>query len=238
MSVKKHTAALELPRWLGVRSLSDLALHVDRPLLRQLALFDLILIAVHVVAGIVFERIPHLLNIALDFSLAEIYGYGKWAAIVALLLAAFRRTRRPILISMALIFTLMLLDDSLQLHERIGSNRVDALSLTGTEWLKAQDIGEVLVWALMAAFVLPVMAYGIMRSDAHGRRIGLRLMALIALFALFGGVVDMLHHPFRALPFGIQLADLLEDGGEMLVGSLILAHVAAMTRGLQLIDRG
>ncbi|KAF0676934.1 hypothetical protein [Profundibacterium mesophilum] len=233
MSAKKQSPLYEAPGRSGMRLVSEFSLPLERRLLGFVVAVDLFLIALHIVTGATLPAIPRLLNISFDFSLAETFGYGKWIAIIVLLLAAYRHRRLAILPSMAAVFTLMLLDDSLQIHERLGAERVEVLNLGATSWAKAQDIGEILVWGLMAALVLPIIAIGFVRSNAQGRRIGVVLVALIGLYAVFGGIIDVLHQPFTALPYGIQIADLLEDGGEMIVGSLILAHVAALSRHLR-----
>ncbi|KKM00293.1 hypothetical protein LCGC14_1805880 [marine sediment metagenome] len=81
--------------------------------------------------------------------------------------------------------------------------------------------------------LLPLLAWGALATPVWSRPIGLRLMALVVLYAFFGGLVDMLHGVFAGLPYGIQIADLIEDGGEMIVASLIVAHAVTLPKALR-----
>ena len=201
---------------------------MDKGVLVALVLVDLVLIALHIVAGATMDKIPALLNIAFDFSLGEIFTYGKWAVIVVLLWSVSRRSGNPALMSCAVLFAVMLADDSLQIHERFGEMAVSSETVGGTSWAQAQAIGEILVWGILAVLLLPVVVYGFVKSTREQWRPALQFLGLIALFVLFGGVVDALHQPVANLPFGPQLADLVEDGGEMIVASMIVAHAVAL----------
>ena len=99
---------------------------LHRPALVVLVFLDLVLIALHILTGAIYERIPIRLNIALDYSIAEFFGYAKWSVIIVLLWLTSRRTRNPALLSCAVLFFVMLADDSLQIHETVGKAAVNA----------------------------------------------------------------------------------------------------------------
>lgn len=50
----------------------------------------------------------------------EIFNYLKWALLVVLMAAVSRQVRRPPSPMFSALFLLVLLDDSLQFHERAG----------------------------------------------------------------------------------------------------------------------
>lgn len=197
---------------------------LNGPTLVALAILDLVLIALHIVTGAIYDKIPVQLNIALDFSIAEFVGYAKWLVIIVLLWLISRRTRNPALLSCAVLFIVMVADDSLQLHERIGEAAVKANAVGGVGWAQAQTLAELAVWAGMAALLIPIVLLGFVKSSRVQWVPAARFLGLIAMFAVFGVVIDALHKPVADLPFGPQLADLVEDGGEMIVASIIVAH--------------
>lgn len=201
---------------------------MDKTVLVALVFVDLILIAMHIGAGAYYDKIPALLNIAFDHSLGEIFTYAKWATIIVLLWFVSRRTGNPALLACAALFAVMLADDSLQIHERLGEVAVNAEAVGEASWANRQTLGEIAVWAVLAALLVPVMLIGFVKSTRAQWIPALRFLGLICLFVLFGGVIDSLHQPVANLPYGPQLADLVEDGGEMIVASLIVAHAVAL----------
>jgi hypothetical protein len=201
---------------------------MDKTVLVSLVAIDLLLVAVHIIAGATMDKIPVLLNIAFDYSLGEYFGYAKWAVIIAILCIVSRRAGNPALLACAGLFTIMLADDSLQIHEKLGEMAVNTDWTSGTSWANGQTIGELAVWAALAGLLLPVVLFGFLKTKRMHWVPAFRFLGLIALFAVFGGLIDALHQPVAGLPFGPQLADLLEDGGEMIVASMIVAHAVAL----------
>ena len=205
-------------------------LTVNRPFLIALFALDVLLIAAHTISGALLPKIPPLLNIAFDYSLGEFFNYLKWLGIVVFLVAAFLSRKVTLFLPFALVFLVMFLDDALMLHERGGEFFASSVGLQAFGGLRAQDYGELIVWGGLAALLLPALGVGILRSAPEDRAHAIILFGLIALFAVFGGALDVLHFLVANLPYGIQVFDLMEDGGEMMVASVILAHAATLPR--------
>lgn len=205
---------------------------VDVALLRVLLAIDAALIAAHIVLGYMLPKIPSALNISVDHSLPEFFNYAKLAAVSLLLILAFRANRIPLLLSFAAAFGLMLADDSLMLHERFGVLVAQMFNFTRFMDLRPQDIGELVVWAIMGLLLLPIFAYGALKTVREDRVIGYRLMFCVLLLAVFSVLIDMIHGVVPRQPYSAQLFDLLEDGGEMIVLSIIAAHVIVVYRDL------
>lgn len=197
---------------------------LNRPAFVSLVFLDLVLIALHILTGAIYDKIPIRLNIALDYSIAEFFGYAKWSVIIVLLWLTSRRTRNPALLSCAVLFIVMLADDSLQIHESIGEAAVKANAVGEVGWAQAQTLAELAVWAGLAALLIPLVLLGFVKSSRIQWVPALRFLGLIALFAVFGGIIDALHKHIADLLLGPQLTDLVEDGGEMIVASIIVAH--------------
>ncbi len=200
-------------------------LPVQRTVLAWLLAVDLVLIALHIAAGITLERIPPLLNIAMDWSLAEMVGYGKWALCAVLLGLAWRRSGLATYGAMALVLCVMTLDDFLQIHERLGT----VIAQSGLVGGHAQDMGELVVFGGFAVLLAGPLLYALWVDRRAGIAAVGGLILLIAVLVAFGVGVDAIKNMLPPFAFRVQVMELLEEGGEMLVGSLIVAHVVAQT---------
>lgn len=171
-------------------------------------------------------------DIAREWSLPEIYQYGKEFSIVCLFAAAFRVSRFPTLGCLALIFAYLLLDDSLQYHERAGvffSNTFTSLA-DGSD-AKKRDVGEALALVVPAAVLGIVMLVTYMRDGVEGRRIFRKFLLLLFVLAFCGVFVDLVLKSLVSTAWE-SILTILEDGGEMVVMSLILANVIRLQVGL------
>ncbi len=156
-----------------------------------------------------------------DWGYGEILQYGKELAIVLLLvLAAWRRSSRPALAWSAL-FVYLLLDDSLQLHERVGGRIAAHLPLAPWHGLRPQDLGELAVSFGVGAALLGLVALTHRDSAPEAQQASRRLFVAVALLAFFGVVLDPLHVMLDQGTLS-DLLGLLEDGGEMVVMSGIV----------------
>jgi hypothetical protein len=132
------------------------------------------------------------------------------------------------------IFFYIFLDDSIGIHEHIGGQFTQLLHLPAIGGLRGQDLGEMLVFA--SAGIMSLVALGwSYRTEANraNRQISVYLFVLLLLFAVCGGVVDMLHMAISTLlhSWWLQrLSTILEDGGELVMMSLIAAFVYRLVK--------
>jgi hypothetical protein len=200
------------------------------PLLVALVAVDLALVAASVVrlvvAGHSFTD-PWLLET--DGGWAEVFGYVQQGAIALLLLVLAVLTRRLVFVPWAALFAFALADDSLRLHENKGAWLAEMLdrklwfpdSLLG---LRANDLGEMIVWGLLAVAPLAAVALLHRRGDAWTRRAGVGLAVLTAAYVFFGAVVDQFHVLFLDSWLG-DVVGTVEDGGELIVLSVVVVYV-------------
>lgn len=230
------TVLLHLPDILRSRAFWQLA--------GMLLLLDFLTIGTYVAAGglvwlDVLPAVPVELRVDAAWGVGNVLTYGKWLLCVVFLLLAWRAVRQPVLLGLAAIFLAILLDDSLQLHERLGTTLALAWELPEAWGLRPDDLGELVVWALFGGSCLVVFLAGYRASAAAWRRTGeVFLLGFLALAAC-GIALDMLHvmtfplaaagEAGRVLKFAVGLA---EDGGEMIVASLITAYAHALHRSL------
>jgi hypothetical protein len=88
------------------------------------------------------------------------------------------------------------------------------------------------VWALLGAGVAVVLLLAHRRSDAAARGRSAALVVPVGVFLFFGMVLDQLHglaDERLHLPSWVNaVAGTVEDGGELVSGSVILAFVGAL----------
>ncbi len=166
-------------------------------------------------------------SVETDFGYAEMYQYLKQSLIAIFLFWLAVKNRQLIYLSWSTLFGLLTLDDALSIHEDWGGILVKQLGLQPALGLRAQDFGELAIFSLYGVFLLIFVGGVFWFSDRKAKQVTKSLVALIGLLAFFAGVVDMLH---VAISWGgyrvTSLLGLLEDGGEMITISLILAYIA------------
>ncbi len=164
-------------------------------------------------------------GIDVDGGLAEIYQYLKQFWLAACLGIVFLQTRRWAFVGWALFFGLLLLDDLLQIHERVGGVLGPKLGIPPAFGIRTKDYGEI-AWALALGLCAVGMVTMTFRSGGQmARRVSADLLCLLGALALFAVFFDTLHtmSHFRA-PALAPVLTLVEDGGEMIVVSAIAAY--------------
>ncbi len=201
------------------------------PLLVALVCVDLALVAASVVRlGTAGPSLTDRWLLETDGGWAEYAGYTQQAVLVVLLLALSWVTRHLVWVAYAVLFACALADDALRLHENKGAWLADRLAAhlwfpsDGFLGLRADDLGELLVWGLLAA--VPVAAAALLhrRADRWNRRASLGMAGLVAAYVFCGAVLDQVHVLFLDSWIGDVLGT-LEDGGELLVLSATVVYV-------------
>jgi hypothetical protein len=169
-------------------------------------------------------------SIERDRGYPELFGYALLGIAVVGLLVLGRLRCRPSLYAWAATFALVLLDDEMMIHERGGRIVVRLLGSPAEIFgLRAQDLGELVVWGGLA--VLPLLAVVVLyrRSDRIGRELDHALAFLLGALVLFGVVVDQLHSMFLdGIPVIGPVTGAIEDGGELVVLSVLAAFVVGL----------
>ncbi|HEY6919624.1 MAG TPA: hypothetical protein VI412_10185 [Tabrizicola sp.] len=200
---------------------------------------DLVFILVHGV-GFLLHRagltgdVPHLLRISDDWALPESFNYLKWLIIILALTRVALRDRWWTPCAWALVFLLILADDSLQVHETFGRLIAESANLQAGFMVEASDLGELVVFGLMGLSVLLLTGASFTSAGARSRGLSIFYGLIIVGLGFFGVGIDFIHqavvydgtaHP--ALDFWKHVFAMIEDGGEMLVASLAAAFTLA-----------
>jgi hypothetical protein len=216
----------------GANAITDVSnRNTHRRVFMWLLCADLALIAAHLVAMLW----PDLLtdprwSVEYDGGFGEDFQYLKWA-LLSLTFAVVAWKQRAIgFLAWSLLFGYLLLDDRLQLHERGGVYFAARLDLSWVPYLRPRDVGELISVALVgAALMLPIAAFWRFGSAAV-RRTTEDMAVLMLMLVAFGVGVDALHSALLHAPALADWLGLIEDGGEMIVASLMAAYAVALGR--------
>lgn len=208
---------------------------------------DFLFIAVFVGYGIWFVfneqpvKYPQIWSLSADYSASEFFGYLNMAGTVTLLCMAFFKTREPMLLSWAGIFTILILDDVLQLHEFGGEWIASILPIKEFAGVGIHHFGELVVWMVLGLISFSGLMFGLIKSNGRVDQYnGFFLLAISGL--VFCGLGIDLVASFEFLQntqtsgfwshiiYGFFL--IAEDGGELVFMSLSFAGAYAIWKQL------
>jgi hypothetical protein len=156
---------------------------------------------------------------------AEMFQYLKEFGVVVCMVVAFVSTRRAVFASWALIFLFLLADDSVQLHENVGTWLGERYAFPAPFGLRSKDVGELLFAAAAGMVMLAVVGVALWRGTEQCRRVSRNMGILIVSLGVVGVLVDVMHViAYFAQSLFTQALLVVEDGGEMIVMSAITAY--------------
>ncbi len=206
-----------------------------RTLLLILLSIDFAFILVNVVAAVakdahLISNVPTLLKITEDRALPEDFNYLKWLVICIALAWTSLRDRWLAPVLWAVVFLIILIDDSFQVHEHVGSSLSEWLDLHDSALFDGKDVGELAVFGAMGLLSLSIVAILLRQRDHASRLLSRRYLLIVLVLGFFGVGVDAIHSVIAHLTYGTSIASVLaqlfgmiEDGGEMLVASFATA---------------
>lgn len=189
-------------------------------LLILLIITDLVFVFLHIL--FMYTDLVSNSNYALyrDRGYAEFFQYTKelWVAILLFSLAI--KKRRMLYLVFSSLFFYFLVDDAVELHEQVGEFLANYFGFQPALGLRDVDFGELIVAAVLGLVFAIAIAAFYFRSHRSARRVALYLASMTVLLAGFGVVVDMIDImvPHQGASDVLMI---VEDGGEMLVMSLI-----------------
>lgn len=166
----------------------------------------------------------------------EFMQYGKEGLVAGLLARAAHHWKSGLLAAWSLLFGYLMVDDWLELHERLGFIIAEAEGWPAVLSLRPRDLGEIAASGIVVGVFVSCLGLLWGSSGQSSRAVNGDLMVLLAALGFFGVFVDVAHialeqHGWRGLT-------LVEDGGEMVVMSLILAYAANLLRPAAAVRRG
>lgn len=163
-----------------------------------------------------------LYSIETDGSFSEWFQYVKEGWIALLCFTLWKRTKSVFYVGWALLFGYFLLDDSMSIHEAGGESISRHLHIPPSFGLRPQDIGELIVSAVVGSILLSTIALTYLRAPLNEKNVSRDFFFLVLTIVAFGVGVDTFHsfisnytsHRWIKLTLGM-----LEDGGEMIAMS-------------------
>jgi hypothetical protein len=199
--------------------------HSASLLLFLLLSVDFAFIVLHIMNKATRILNPQLFSIEKDNTYPEFYQYIKFLWIIILFSYVLKSTKHPSYISWILTFVYFLCDDALKIHEMIGGYIAKSFDFHPPLNLRLQDFGELTVSATIGALLLAIFVGAYLHGSQTFKKVSKDMLLFIAALVFFGVFVDMVHIAIELGPvvrFGLGIT---EDGGEMVVVSLILWYV-------------
>ncbi|WP_243232570.1 hypothetical protein [Microbacterium sp. CIAB417] len=183
-------------------------------------LVDAAIVALHLSLKVFGTPAGEAFDLGVDRSYGEMLMYVKlgWITVLGILLA--RRRRTAVFGAIAAGSLLLLLEDALILHERIGwhlnEGVLDALpALAGLGILSVQ-LGELLWLGVVGVTIVVLFVVSFLRAGPVDRRDALSIAVFFVAVGFFALVVDTAHSLFALGSPGDLFFTVLEDGGELI----------------------
>jgi hypothetical protein len=207
------------------RTLRNINEHSALLFLILLLFADLAFIVLHSIDILTPFLNNSLLPLGRERGYPEMYQYLKWFWIIILLGCLSISRRSFSYISWGLVFTYFFCDDALSIHERVGNHIAGNLTITPPLGLRLLDLGELAVSAAAGMILLSLVILAYLQGSQAFKKMSQDMLLLILALAFFGVVVDMAHTSIKLGGKVDFILGVIEDGGEMLVASLILWYV-------------
>lgn len=167
--------------------------------------------------------LPVQLFLSQDGSFGEYLEYALTAASAVMLFALWLRGRALVYLTNALLFVWLTLDNSMQIHERLGQALAPSLPVSTGLPVETHHIVEAALFGVVGLVWLAGLATALRFSDKREAVYALMLAGCIALAAVFGVFVDLLTVWDDPDVMRQQFLAFVEDGGEFV---LIIAAFA------------
>lgn len=197
-----------------------------------LVLSDLALLLVHLLHKLTVYYLKSnelflynpLFAIETDLGLAESFQYVKEFWIFLMLCALARRHSQPSYLGWCSLFFYILIDDAGQIHEHLGrliSSYFHFQSLLG---MGADDMGQLCVYLLVGLLFSFLLLPALLQGDKNFRNFSMQLGMIFTALIFCGAGIDAIN--IAGQPLWVRgLATLLEEGGEMMVMSVVVAYL-------------
>lgn len=171
--------------------------------------------------------LPAQFFISQDHSFGEFFEYSLTASCAVMLFILWRRLGATAYLANAAMMVWLTLDNVMEFHEAFGHWAAPAIPMPVASPVAANDVGEMLFFALVGGFWLIGLASALFGAQVQAAARSLYIAAGIGCAAVFGVFVDMAvtwgPHTVAMLDFQTWL----EDGGEFAFLNLTFLVVVA-----------
>jgi hypothetical protein len=180
--------------------------------------------AAFIILHLIYVYTPYLTRVVFSLtypgSHSEFFQYIKelWIAVLFMILAV--QYRKGMYAVLSLLFLYLLFDDSFEFHENFGAVVAEFFNFQPAVGLRGVDFGELAVSAVFGGLFLVAIAIAYLLSDGITRRVTRITLVLLAALVFFGVFLDMVE-VINPDPAGSRVLRVVEEGGEMVVMSVI-----------------
>ena len=182
--------------------------------------------AAYVYGRIDGEMLPWQFNLSEEGALAEWFEYALTFAAAVWMIQLWRRERAPAFAAAAATFLWLTLDNALALHEAAGAGFAPLLTAVAGE--RAADLGELIVFGVVALVIIVVLSSAVRASGRGAAARVLCVMVPVAVGAGFGVAMDFVSHFAADSPAARLAFDFVEDSGELAMLCLAAAFATAL----------
>ena len=192
-------------------------------LVSVLVAIDLGVIALHVIHTWAPYLERRIFSLWRDAGIGEHFQYLKELSIALVFLGlAVARSERAYAF-WAGCFAWLMVDDATRIHERLGRWLGARLDLPAVAGLQPEHLGEVAGAGVVGLVLLTGLIAAYAQGSSGFRRASRGMLLLLASLGLCGVGIDVLDMLAAGTVWGLVLG-IVEDGGEMLVMSVIVAY--------------
>ncbi len=204
-----------------IRKMSD---HSASLLLLLLLSADFAFIVLHII-NLTLVPSASRPNVVGTYGYLDTYQLVKLFWVIILFAFVFKSTRCSGYASWILVFTCLLFDEALQIHQTIGDHLANSLTAYLPHNFSAQPrLFQLAVLAVAAMLLFAIVAWAYWRGPYAFKKVSIDMLLFIAAWGVFGVATD-LAAAFNPGPLVQIGSDIVEDGGEMVVVSLSLWYV-------------
>lgn len=159
-----------------------------------------------------------------DGSHAELLGHAQLVCAAVVLCFLARQRRASVWLAWAVVLVALVADDVAMLHEAGGGWLATRYQIPTVGGVRAQDVGELLVWAGAGAVLVPLLVVTHLRAGPEDRRGSRVLFGWAVLLGLFAVVLDVVAEAIKpyVVPDVQTALLLLETAGELVTMTGIL----------------
>lgn len=195
---------------------------------------DFLVILAHIALRIFPGENPYYWQITSEQGFGETFQYLKELWLFCSFAALIWIRAEWSYLSLSLLFAYLFADDGFAIHESLGEWWAGALNFQPALGLRARDFGELMVSAIAGGSLLVLIGCSYWLGSQKFRAVCKRIAVLVGCLAFFGIGVDMVHIMIEranlSLPGLKGILELIEDGGEMLVMSVMCWYGISLLR--------
>ena len=195
-----------------------------RKFLIILLAIDLFFVPIHFIHSFTDSLNSDFFNIKTDLGLAESFGYLKWILCIFLLYKLRKIESSRLYYIWMVIFLYIWLDDMFRGHERLGWHIANLLD-GEVMGLRPQPAGEFLALMFSGLAILVAVGLSFFYGSKFFKKFSFGMILIFFILGFFVIGLDAIHTMNSSDSNYDFWMGLLENGGEMLVSSFVVAYI-------------